>query len=99
MALSSPVGALLLSGATPFCTGLADPGPVAAALWTDAELHSSVCLDGIITVVDAVNLLPQLRDPRPQGATNEAEQQIAYADVVLLNKARRSPLWQCCNTA
>ena len=80
-----------------FCsTGLADPGPVAAALWTDAELHSSVCLDGIITVVDAVNLLRQLRDPRPSGAVNEAERQIAYADVILLNKARRSTLGVAC---
>ena len=30
--------------------GLANPGPVAAALWTDAELESGVCLDAIVTV-------------------------------------------------
>ena len=31
--------------------GLANPGPVATALWTDAELEAGVSLDGIITVV------------------------------------------------
>ncbi|BDA44245.1 probable COBW domain-containing protein 1 [Coccomyxa sp. Obi] len=67
-------------------TGLADPGPVAASLWTDMELHSSICLDAIITVVDAHNLGKQLSEHRPAGAINEAERQIAYADVILLNK-------------
>ncbi|CAL8470217.1 g9759 [Coccomyxa elongata] len=67
-------------------TGLADPGPVAASLWTDTELHSSVCLDAIVTVVDAHNLRKQLHERRPAGAINEAERQIAYADVILLNK-------------
>ncbi|KAK9868209.1 hypothetical protein WJX84_007948 [Apatococcus fuscideae] len=67
-------------------TGLADPGPVAAALWTDAELGSSVCLDSIVTVVDARNIRGQLAEPREDGAVNEAQQQIAYADIILLNK-------------
>ncbi len=66
--------------------GLADPGPVAAALWTDEELESGVCLDGIVTVVDARNITSQLSAARSSGAVNEAQQQIAYADVVLLNK-------------
>lgn len=67
-------------------TGLADPGPVAAALWTDAELESGVCLDGVVTVVDARHISSQLAAVRSSGAVNEAQQQIAYADVVLLNK-------------
>lgn len=67
--------------------GLADPGPVAAALWTDAELESGVCLDGVVTVVDARHISSQLAAVRSSGAVNEAQQQIAYADVVLLNKA------------
>jgi G3E family GTPase len=89
--------------------GLANPGPVAAALWTDAELESSVCLDAVVTVVDAKNILRQLRDRHGveggeakggdrstgledsgsgsgSGAVNEAQQQLAFADVVLLNK-------------
>jgi G3E family GTPase len=68
-------------------SGLADPGPVAVSLWTDAELHSSICLDGIITVVDSHNLKYQLSEFRPVGTINEAERQLAYADIVLLNKA------------
>lgn len=56
--------------------GLADPGPVAAALWTDAELDSTVCLDSIVTVVDARNICGQLAEARPEGAVDEAQQQI-----------------------
>ena len=46
-----------------------------------------MCLDCIVTVVDARHVERQLADPRPQGAVNEAQQQLAFADVVLLNKA------------
>ena len=80
--------------------GLADPGPVAAALWTDAELGSAVCLDSIVTVVDARNIRRQLTEKRPEGAVNEAQQQIAYADVILLNKVMTlipsSAVFWCC---
>lgn len=128
-------------------TGLANPGPVAAALWTDEQLESrwgralggniiaghglqvlpsrgylsmqpfhhhwsarpvhaptrrfqplpscpctklprSICLDCIVTVVDARHIRRQLADPRPDGGVNEAQQQVAFADVVLLNKVR-----------
>ncbi|PNW88957.1 hypothetical protein CHLRE_01g052000v5 [Chlamydomonas reinhardtii] len=67
-------------------SGLANPGPIATALWTDAELESRVNLDGVVTVVDAVNIDRQLHEPRPRGAVNEAQLQVAYADIVLLNK-------------
>ena len=66
--------------------GLADPGPIASALWTDTELHSSVCLDSIVTVVDAHNLKKQLQEGSQAGDVNEAERQIAFADTILLNK-------------
>ena len=68
--------------------GLADPGPIASALWVDTELHSSVCLDSIVTVVDAHNLKKQLRESGSHDSTNEAERQIAFADTILLNKVR-----------
>jgi len=42
------------------CSGLADPGPLAQMFWVDPELESGVYLDGIITVVDAFNLLGHL---------------------------------------
>lgn len=67
-------------------TGLANPGPVATALWTDAEIESSVCLDAIVTVVDAKNINRHLHEAREGGGVNEAQQQVAFADVILLNK-------------
>ena len=67
-------------------TGLANPGPVAAALWTDDDLEAGVQLDSIVTVVDAINIDKQLNDRRPEGVVNEAQVQVAYADVVILNK-------------
>lgn len=66
--------------------GLADPGPVAAALWTDDELEAAVHLDAIVTVVDAKNIQQQLQQQGSGDAANEAQKQIAYADTVLLNK-------------
>ncbi len=87
--LGDHTGRLIHQGCS--CTGMADPGPVAAALWTDAELGSSVCLDSIVTVVDARNIRGQLAESRPDGAINEAQQQIAYADVILLNKVIAPP--------
>lgn len=50
------------------------------------HLFCSVCLDCIVTVVDARHIRRQLADARPDGAVNEAQQQVAFADVVLLNK-------------
>ena len=82
--------------------GLANPGPVAAALWTDPELEAGVTLDGIVTVVDAHNIQRQLRASDADGdvASNEAQQQIAYADVVLLNKVLRwIPILGTCSMA
>lgn len=77
-----------LSAATncPAAAGLANPGPIAAALWTDQEVEAGVCLDATVTVVDAANIGRQLAEQRPGGGPNEAQLQIAYADLVLLNK-------------
>jgi G3E family GTPase len=62
------------------CSGLANPGPIAAMFWLDDALDSRLRLDGIVTVVDSVNIVRQLQE------TVEASQQIAYADRILLNK-------------
>jgi G3E family GTPase len=53
----------------------------------DDQLEAGVQLSSIVTVVDALNIDRQLRDPRPEGVVNEAQMQVAYADMVLLNKA------------
>jgi len=61
-------------------TGLADPGPVAQTFFTDDDVKARTRLDAIVTVVDARHFLSQLE----QGS--EAEEQVAFADVILLNK-------------
>lgn len=60
-------------------TGLADPGPVAGTFKT-TELADRLRLDGIVTVADAKFLEKELADAA------EAKAQIAFADVILLNK-------------
>ena len=67
-------------------TGLADPAPVAQTFFMDDEIGAQLRLDGIITVVDAAHLLPHLDDDKPQGVENEAVEQIAFADRIVLNK-------------
>lgn len=67
-------------------SGLANPGPIASALWCDDELEAGVQLDSVVTVVDALHISRQLSEVRQDGAVNEAQLQIAYADLVLLNK-------------
>ena len=61
-------------------TGLADPAPVAQTFFDDQEVADRTKLDAIVTVADVVHLDTQL------GERHEAEEQVAFADVVLLNK-------------
>lgn len=67
-------------------TGLANPGPVIQMLWTDEELESPLRLDSVITVVDGRNILTQLEESPDGSGRKLAQLQIAFADVVLLNK-------------
>ena len=61
-------------------TGLADPAPVAQTFFVDEDVRRNTKLDAIVTVVDAKHLAGQL-DGAP-----EAQEQIAFADIVILNK-------------
>ena len=61
-------------------TGLADPAPVAQTFFVDQDVADRTRLDAIVTVADAVHLNDQL------GEHHEAEEQIAFADTILLNK-------------
>lgn len=61
-------------------TGLADPAPVAQTFFVDQDVAQRTKLDAIVTVADAVHLDGQL------GEHHEAEEQVAFADVLLLNK-------------
>ncbi|PYH44269.1 CobW family GTP-binding protein [Aspergillus saccharolyticus JOP 1030-1] len=47
-------------------TGLADPGNIAPIFWVDDNLGSSIYLDGIVTLVDAKNILHLLDEPTPE---------------------------------
>jgi G3E family GTPase len=67
-------------------TGLADPAPVAQTFFVDDEVAAQLRLDAIVTVVDAKHLLPHLDDDKPDGVENEAVEQLAFADRVVLNK-------------
>ena len=61
-------------------TGLADPGPVAQTFFMDDDLRAEYALDGIVTLVDAAHIEQQL------GRSDESTEQIAFADVLVLNK-------------
>jgi len=67
-------------------TGLADPAPVAQTFFVDEEIPTLFKLDGIITLVDAKHIIPRLDDEKPEGVENEAVEQVAFADRILLNK-------------
>ncbi len=67
-------------------TGLADPAPVAQTFFVDEDLNAQLRLDAILTLVDAKHVIPHLDEEKPDGAVNEAMQQVAFADKILLNK-------------
>ncbi|HEV7253323.1 MAG TPA: GTP-binding protein [Mesorhizobium sp.] len=61
-------------------TGLADPAPVAQTFFMDEDVRNKTRLDAVVALVDAKHLPLRLKD------APEAEDQIAFADVVVLNK-------------
>merc|ERR1711988_1975670 len=67
-------------------TGLADPAPVAQTFFADDFIQKHMRLDGIITRGDAKHIIQHLDEEKPEGVENEAVEQIAFADRILLNK-------------
>jgi G3E family GTPase len=61
-------------------TGMADPGPVAQTFFVDDEMQTKLRLDGIVTLVDARHVWQHIDD------SDEVKEQIAFADVILVNK-------------
>lgn len=61
-------------------TGMADPGPVAQTFFVDDEIAERSRLDGIVTLIDSLHLWQHI------DTSAEAKAQIAFADVILLNK-------------
>lgn len=80
-------------------TGLADPGNIAPIFWVDEGLGSTIYLDGIVTLVDAKNILKSLDEPVQETIQHDehedhkgpllttAHLQISHADVVVINKS------------
>lgn len=60
-------------------TGLADPAPVIQTFFMDEDVRSQTHLDAVVTVVDAKHIWQHWD-------ATEAQEQIAFADVILLNK-------------
>jgi G3E family GTPase len=65
-------------------TGMADPGPVAQTFFVDEEMQRKLKLDAIVTVVDAKHVWQHFE-------ADEVAEQIAFADVILLNKTDLVP--------
>ena len=75
-------------------TGLANPRPIIETLTRDPDMETNISLDGVVTVVDAKHVEQHLDDQQKSpDAVNEAVEQIAYADRILLNKV---DLVRCC---
>jgi G3E family GTPase len=60
-------------------TGLADPAPVIQTFFVDEDMRDKISLDAVVTVVDAKHIWQHW-------SSDEAQEQIAFADVILLNK-------------
>ncbi|NDJ19810.1 CobW family GTP-binding protein [Myxacorys almedinensis] len=60
-------------------TGLADPAPVIQTFFMDEDVQAQTSLDAVVTVVDAKHI-------EQHWDAAEAQEQIAFADVILLNK-------------
>jgi G3E family GTPase len=60
-------------------TGLADPAPVIQTFFVDEDMREQMQLDAVVTVVDAKHIWEHWD-------SSEAQEQIAFADVILLNK-------------
>jgi len=80
-------------------TGLADPGNLAPLFWVDEGLGSTIYLDGIVTLIDAKNILKCLDEPVSETIQHDenhehggplmttAHLQISHADILVINKS------------
>lgn len=67
-------------------TGLAKPAPVIETFCTDELVSRYVKLDGVVTLVDCKHAMQHLDEVKPRFVVNEAVEQVAYADRIILNK-------------
>lgn len=67
-------------------TGLADPAPIIYTVQTNPKISEHYRIDSIICLADCKHIIQHLDEKKPEGAVNEAQQQVAFADMILLNK-------------
>ncbi|CAL5327618.1 unnamed protein product [Camellia sinensis] len=67
-------------------TGLANPAPIIQTFYAEDQIFNEVKLDGVVTLVDAKHADFHLDDVKAKGVVNEAVEQIAYADRIIVNK-------------
>ncbi|KAK9807885.1 hypothetical protein WJX72_012232 [[Myrmecia] bisecta] len=67
-------------------TGLANPAPIIQTLLQHDDTAEHMRLDGVVTLVDAKHVTQHLDEVKPDDTVNEALEQIAYADRIILNK-------------
>merc|ERR1712060_235999 len=65
---------------------MADPAPVIQTFFMDESIKEFARLDGVVTLIDAKHIEQHLDEEKPEGAENEAIEQVAFADRLLLNK-------------
>jgi len=67
-------------------TGLADPAPIVYTIQTNPKMSDNYHIDSIVCLADCKHLEVHLDEKKPDGSVNEALQQVAFADKILLNK-------------
>ena len=67
-------------------TGLADPAPIVYTVQTNPKMSDNYRIDSIVCLADCKHINQHLDEVKPEGAVNEAQQQVAFADKILLNK-------------
>ncbi|KAL1295634.1 hypothetical protein HN51_056485 [Arachis hypogaea] len=67
-------------------TGLANPAPIIQTFYAEDKVFKDVKLDGVVTLVDAKHVHRHLDEVKADGVVNEAVEQIAYADRIIVNK-------------
>ncbi|KAL9463067.1 hypothetical protein AB3S75_000968 [Citrus x aurantiifolia] len=69
-----------------YFSGLANPAPIIQTFYAEDVIFNEVKLDGVVTLVDAKHAGFHLDEVKPKGVVNEAVEQIAYADRIIVNK-------------
>eukprot|EP00243_Klebsormidium_subtile_P003435 TRINITY_DN16834_c0_g1_i1.p1 TRINITY_DN16834_c0_g1~~TRINITY_DN16834_c0_g1_i1.p1 ORF type:complete len:510 (+),score=138.52 TRINITY_DN16834_c0_g1_i1:95-1624(+) len=67
-------------------TGLANPAPIIRTFYLEPDIADELYIDAVVTLVDAKHAERHINEVKPDGVVNEAVEQIAYADRIILNK-------------